>query len=81
LFRGFLGGEEKAINLISLCAPGPPKEVDLCKVMAFVVVTNEVHPAEAVRAFQPGLPDGTYILRPEIAIWVNFGGHCNGKGV
>jgi hypothetical protein len=27
----------------------------------------------------PGLPDGTYIFRPKIRIWVNFGGSCNGR--
>jgi hypothetical protein len=29
--------------------------------------------------FAPGLPDGRYIFRPKIAIWVNFGGSCNGR--
>jgi hypothetical protein len=28
---------------------------------------------------RPGLPDGTYIFKPEIPIWVNFGGSCNGR--
>jgi hypothetical protein len=25
-----------------------------------------------------GLPDGTYIFKPESPIWVNFVGSCNG---
>jgi hypothetical protein len=25
-----------------------------------------------------GLPDGTYVFKPKIQIWVNFGGSCNG---
>jgi hypothetical protein len=26
-----------------------------------------------------GLPDGTYIFKPKIPLWVNFGGSCNRK--
>jgi hypothetical protein len=25
------------------------------------------------------LPDGTYIIKPKIPIWVNFGGSCDGR--
>jgi hypothetical protein len=28
---------------------------------------------------ESGLPDGTYIFKPNIPIWVNFGGYCNGR--
>jgi hypothetical protein len=27
----------------------------------------------------PGLPDGIYIFKPKIPIWVRFGGSCNGR--
>jgi hypothetical protein len=28
---------------------------------------------------ETGLPDGIYIFKPKMPIWVNFGGSCNGR--
>jgi hypothetical protein len=36
--------------------------------------------ASVVCECRSGLPDGTYIFKPKIPIWVNFGGPGNGKG-
>jgi hypothetical protein len=26
-----------------------------------------------------GLPDGRYVFKPKIQVWVNFGGSCDGR--
>jgi hypothetical protein len=40
---------------------------------------TEIGRAASFFNFGTGLPDGTYIFKPKIPNWVNFGGSCNGK--
>jgi hypothetical protein len=40
---------------------------------------SESNGTDENRASLPGLPDGIHICLPEIQIWVNFGGNCNGR--
>jgi hypothetical protein len=49
---------------------------DVCT-LKMVSETKFVVSQMMLPTFGTGLPDGTYVFRPKIPIWVNFRGSCN----